>query len=94
MGGLSVFIFAAVAQLKQFGIQGKALTISAFVIGLVVGGAYRFFTYSPSTPLEWFYLVLFGAGGGFVATGVYKGVESATGADWMKRPVEDGQERA
>ena len=84
VSGLSVFIFAAVAQLKQFGLTGKWLTGSAFAIGLLVGGAYRFFVYVPALPLDWFYLVLFGAGGGFIATGVYKGVESATGAAWLK----------
>lgn len=81
--GLSSFIFAGVAQLKQFGVAGKALTFSAYGFGLVFGGAYRFFVYSPSTPLEWFWLVAFSMVGGFIATGVYKGLESATG-----KPVE------
>ena len=39
VGGLSVFIFAAVAQLKQFGLAGKWLTGSAYAVGLVFGGA-------------------------------------------------------
>jgi hypothetical protein len=81
--GLSTFIFAAVAQLKQFGVAGKWLTASAFATGLIVGGAYRYFVYTPVVPLDWFFLVLFGATGGFIATGVYKGVESATGKDKM-----------
>lgn len=79
VAGLSAFIFAGVAQLKQFGIEGKALTISAYAFGLLFGGLYRFFAYPPQAPAEWFWLVVFGMAGGFIATGVYKGVESATG---------------
>jgi len=83
VGGLSIFIFASVAQLKQFGLAGKWLTASAFAIGLIVGGAYRYFIYLPAAPTDWFWLVMFGAAGGFIATGVYKGAESVTG----KKPV-------
>lgn len=78
---LTTFIFAATAQLKQFGVGGKALTFSAFGIGIVFGGCYWFFVHNPVTPLDWFVLVVFGFMGGFMATGVYKGVESATGKD-------------
>lgn len=78
VGGLSVFIFAAVAQLKQFGLAGKWLTGSAYFVGLLVGGSYRYFVYTPTLPLDWFYLVMFGAAGGFIATGVYKGAENVT----------------
>lgn len=77
--GLSVFLFAFVAQLKKFGLKGKWLTAAAFVGGLVFGGCYRFFVYPPSTALEWFYIVTFGLAGGFVSTGAYQGIESATG---------------
>ncbi len=99
--GLSTFIFAAVAQLKQFEIKGKALTASAYIIGLLVGGAYRYFMYTPTAPADWFWLVMFGAAGGFIATGVYKGAESATGKDIPTAitniyapalPAEDGRE--
>lgn len=79
VGGLSVFIFAAVAQLKQFGLAGKWLTGAAYLVGLFVGGAYRYVIYLPVSPADWFWLVMFGAAGGFIATGVYKGAESATG---------------
>lgn len=79
LAGLTTFIFAGVAQIKQFGVSGKWLTASAYCTGLLVGGGYRFFTYPPSTGLDWFWLVAFGAGGGFLATGAYKGIESATG---------------
>lgn len=85
VSGLSVFIMAAVAQLKQFGVVGKALTFSAYGVGLVIGGAYRFFVHPPTVPVDWFWLVLFGCAGGFIATGVYKAVESATGGALMKQ---------
>lgn len=77
--GLTVMIFAAVAQLKQFGVQGQWLTRSAYMVGVLLGGSYRYFVYKPALPVDWFWLVMFGAVCGFIATGVYKGVESATG---------------
>lgn len=79
VAGLSVFIFTAVAQVKQFGVTGTWLTASAFIIGITVGGAYRFFVYAPASPLDWFWLVMFGFAGGFIATNAYKGIESASG---------------
>lgn len=81
VGGLSTFIFAAVAQVKQFGVSGKWLTVAAFVIGLLVGGPYQFFMHPPAVPLDWFWLVMFSLAGGFIATGAYKGIESASGKD-------------
>ena len=79
LAGLTTFVFAATAQIKQFGVKGTALTASAFGVGLVFGGAYRYFVYAPSTGLDWFLLVVFGLLGGFLATGAYKGLENATG---------------
>ena len=74
--GLSVFTFAAVAYLKQWGITGKALTGSGFAFGLVVGMAYRY-AMQPMTDFpSWFWAVMFGLASGFVATGAYKGGES------------------
>ena len=83
VGGLSTFIFAAVAQLKQFGLAGKWLTGAAYAVGLIFGGAYRYFVYVPVLPVDWFWLVVFGAAGGFIATGVYKGAENASGKTMM-----------
>lgn len=77
--GLSAFIFATVAQLKKFGLRGQWLTFSAFAAGLVFGGCYRYFMYNPQTPLEWFWVVLFGLGSAYVATGAYDGLASASG---------------
>ncbi len=79
VAGFSTFIFVAVAQIKQFGVAGKWLTGSAYIVGVVFGGLYRYFVYTPQTPLEWFYLVMFGIVCGFTATGAYKGIESASG---------------
>ncbi len=39
--GLSILIFALVAQLKQFGLSGHWLTGSAYLVGLIFGGLYR-----------------------------------------------------
>ena len=87
VSGLSVFILAAVAQIKRFGVGGKALEAAAYAVGLVIGGAYRFFMYTPSVPVDWFWLVLFGMGGGFIATGVYQSAESATGGGALKEEI-------
>jgi hypothetical protein len=79
--GLSVVIFAAVAYLKQWGISGNALTGSGFVIGLVIGLAYRYAT-SPMTDFaSWFWAVMFGLMAGFLATGAYKGAQDITGVN-------------
>ncbi len=77
--GLSILIFALVAQLKQFGLSGHWLTGSAYLVGLIFGGLYRYFFHPPSTPAEWFLTVTFGLICGLIATGTYKGIESATG---------------
>jgi hypothetical protein len=76
---LAVVIFAAVAYLKQWGVAGKALTGSAFAVGLVVAFAARFMLLPPATLQDWLATAFMGVMAGFLATGAYKGVESATG---------------
>lgn len=77
--GLAVVIFAAVAWLKQLGLEGKGLTISAFVFGLALGIAYRY-AMSPMVDFAgWFWAVVFGLMAGFLATGAYKGAQAAVG---------------
>jgi hypothetical protein len=76
---LSVIIFAAVAWIKQLGVRGKALTLAAFVFGLGLGIAYRFAMAPMLTFTDWFWAVCFGLLAGFMATGAYKGAESASG---------------
>lgn len=74
--GLSLFIFAAVAYLKQAGVTGQALTYSGFGVGLVFGIAYRY-AVSPMVDFPgWFWAVVFGLMAGFLATGAYKGGQS------------------
>ena len=85
--GLSVLIFALVAQIKQFGVCGKWLTGSAYLVGLLFGGAYRYFVYPPALPVDWFWTILFGVMCGLIATGTYKGIESAT----TKAPDQSGK---
>ena len=73
LGGLAVFIFAAVAYLKQLGVAGQWLTISGFVIGVVIGLAYRYAVQPMTDFASWFWAVMFGLMAGFLATGAYKG---------------------
>jgi ammonia channel protein AmtB len=79
--GLSAFVFAAVAQIKQLGVTGKKLTIAGFLFGLVFGLAYRYAAAPMTDFVSWFWAVTFGLATGFLATGAYKGIESATGKD-------------
>jgi hypothetical protein len=77
--GLSGFIFAAVAWIKQFGVKGKALTGAAFAFGLVFGVSYRYALAPMVTFSDWFWAITFGFAAGFLATGAYKGMENASG---------------
>lgn len=74
---LVVFVIGAVAWLKQLGVQGRALTASSMVIGLVFGGGYQVF--ASGVPVDfagWFAAVFYGLALGLVASGVYKAGES------------------
>lgn len=88
VGGLSTFIFAATAQVRQFGLTGQKLTVAALVIGLVFGGCYRFFIYHPVSPEDWFWLVSYGLGSGFLATGAYKGAETVSGKKQLQQIID------
>jgi hypothetical protein len=65
--------------LKQWGLQGNALTISAFVFGLLFGIAYRYSVQPMDTFSGWFGAVVFGLLAGFTATRSYDGIQSASG---------------
>ena len=79
--GLAVVIFAAVAWLKQMGVEGQRLTAAAFLFGLLFGIAYRY-AMSPMTDFaSWFWATIFGLMAGFLATGAYKGAQSVAGTD-------------
>lgn len=88
--GLSLVLFAFVAQLKQWGLQGNALTISAFVFGLLFGIAYRYSVQPMDTFSGWFGAVVFGLLAGFTATRSYDGIQSASGKNLLTS--EDCQE--
>jgi hypothetical protein len=75
--GLSMILFAFVAQLKQWGLKGNALTVSAFVFGLLFGMAYRYSVQPLDTFSGWFGAVVFGLLAGFTATRSYDGIQSA-----------------
>jgi di/tricarboxylate transporter len=74
--GLSIVIFAAVAWMKQMGAEGKTLTVSAFVFGVILGVAYRYAVLPMADFASWFWSVIFGLMAGFLASGAYKGAEA------------------
>ena len=78
-------VFGLTAWLKSMGLGGRALTASAFGIGIVAGVLFQY----SLTPLAgftaWFGAAVYGLGLGVVASGVYKGIENATG----KAAIED-----
>jgi len=75
---LSVVVFAATAWLKQLGARGQTLTIAAFVFGVIFGMTYRYAMAPFTTFTDWFWAATLGLMSGFLATGAYKGAESAT----------------
>jgi uncharacterized membrane protein len=77
LGGLTLFLFAFVNQLKQWGLKGNALTVSAFVFGLIFGVGYRYYVRPLVTFADWFGAVVFGLLAGFTATRSYDGIQSA-----------------
>jgi hypothetical protein len=85
---LSVIIFAAVAWIKQLGVRGKSLTLAAFAFGLLLGLTYRWAMAPMVTFADWFWAICFGLMAGFLATGAYKGAESATGKELIAAPFE------
>jgi len=72
---LAVVIFAVTAWLKQLGLKGTALTVSAFLFGLAFGVAYRYAVLPMTDFASWFWAVTFGLMAGAIATGAYKGGE-------------------
>lgn len=75
LGGVSILavvIMAAVAYLKQWGVEGKWLTGSAFVLGLVIALPVRYAMEPMVTFSDWVWAVMFGLMSGFLATGAYK----------------------
>lgn len=73
---LAVIVFAAVEQIKKFGASGNALTISAFVFGLLLGVGYRYAISPMGDFASWFWAIVFGLMAGFMATGAYDGARS------------------
>lgn len=82
---LAVVIFAVVAWLKQMGLRDKPLTIAAFVVGFALAMIIRYALVPASTFADWVWTALFGLMSALLATGAYKGVESATGAAVVKK---------
>ena len=76
---LAVIIFAFVAWLKQLGVAGMWLTISAFISGLVIAVLVRYAMYPAQSFADWVWTTLFGLMAGLLATGAYKGGQSIVG---------------
>lgn len=75
---LAVVIFAVVAWLKQLGLKGRHLTVSAFVVGLLIAVAVRYASSPMQNIQDWIWAALFGLMAGLLATGAYKGVKPTT----------------
>lgn len=76
VGILAVVIFAAVAYLKQWGVEGKWLTGSGFAVGLALAFGARFMVAPPVTLSDWLATAFMGLMAGFLATGAYKGADN------------------
>ena len=80
LGGVSilaVIIFAAVAYLKQWGVRGKWLTGSAFLVGVVIALLVRYAMAPMVNFADWVWASVFGLMAGALATGAYKGAQQA-----------------
>lgn len=74
---LSAVVLGLVELLKGIGISGNKLTISAFILGLVLGTLYQVSIEVPAGFSGWFGTVLFGLWIGLTATKGYDAIRSA-----------------
>lgn len=72
-------VFGLVAWVKAMGAKGRVLTVVSFTVGIVIGILYQYSLAPLIGFAAWFGAVIYGLGLGIVASGVYKGIESATG---------------
>ena len=72
-------VMGLVELIKDFGVQGKALTASSFAIGLIIGLLYQLSLGMPADYAGWFGAAVFGLALGLVASKVYDAVASASG---------------
>lgn len=71
-------VFGLVAWIKDMGVSGKPLTATSMGVGLLLGVLYQYSQVPMVTFSQWFSAVVFGIALGVVASGVYKGLKSAT----------------
>lgn len=70
-------VMGLVELLKEFGVEGKALTAGSFAIGLVLGILYQMSIGIPAGFAGWFGAGVFSLGLGLVTSKVYDAIGSA-----------------
>lgn len=70
-------VMGLVEFVKAFGVQGNALTVTSFGIGLALGLAYQISLGMPAGFAGWFGAAIFGLALGLVASKVYDAIRSA-----------------
>jgi hypothetical protein len=73
--GSSAILYAGVAWLKQYGVQGKNLTLASLIFGVVIGLIVRYIDKPMITLIDWLVAALFGLICGLIASGAYKAQE-------------------
>jgi len=77
-----IFVVMGLVELaKAFGVSGKALTATSFVIGLALGLLYQVSIALPDGFSGWFGAAVFGLALGLVACKVYDAMKSAMNAE-------------
>jgi len=71
-------IIGLVELTKAFGVSGKSLTITSFLIGAVLGIFYQYSVKVPATFSDWFGAIIFGLFMGLTACKLYDAVRSAS----------------
>lgn len=70
-GSIIWIVTGTVTYIKKLGVKGSWLTVSSMAIGIIFGGAYRYYVSPFQTFSDWFVAVIFGIALGLIASGVY-----------------------
>jgi len=74
---LILVVMGLVELLKTFGVQGNALTVGSFAIGLILGILYQISLGMPVGFGGWFGSIVFGLALGLVACKIYDAIRNA-----------------